>query len=173
MGESHVELPIAYDGTEIGITLDPQVREKILEVPTQNMEAFLAYCMGLDLLDSGDFQKARDYFVRAVEIDPNFDLAKDYLMLQSMWDITHSTNTVRVSRDIMQLMRTLPASDYYYMPPPDLVSTWNRIQTLNAYQTGTFLPGNDSRKTYSEADQKGAPVIPERLGEPPRPPVTY
>ena len=28
LGESHVELPIAYEGAEIGITLDPRLPER-------------------------------------------------------------------------------------------------------------------------------------------------
>jgi DNA polymerase-3 subunit beta len=38
LGESHVELPIAYDGTDIGITLDPRYLSEFLKVldPAQN-----------------------------------------------------------------------------------------------------------------------------------------
>ena len=32
MGESHVELPIAYDGNELGITLDPRYLSDFLKV---------------------------------------------------------------------------------------------------------------------------------------------
>ena len=32
LGESHVELPIAYDGAEIGITLDPRYLSDFLKV---------------------------------------------------------------------------------------------------------------------------------------------
>ncbi|GAB4321472.1 MAG: hypothetical protein Kow0074_12470 [Candidatus Zixiibacteriota bacterium] len=61
----------------LGITLSEVERDSIGRVPTQSLEAFLAYSRGLDLQDRGMYEAANDQFDRAVQIDPDFIEARD------------------------------------------------------------------------------------------------
>ena len=154
------------------INLTPQQRARLLKIPTENMMAFMNYCKGLDAMDRNDLLEAQRFFRQAVTFDPNFQLAQDRIMPPRMWDATHNRNSVRVSHDVTQLIKTMPMgkpTEVYH--PPTLVSTLGRLQRMAAYQNAGFLPGTDSRKSIAEAELKGASVIPMLLGEPPKPPT--
>ncbi len=60
---------------ELGIELTPAEREGIQAVPTQNLQAFLAFSRGLDFDDRGEYVQAAGAFRRAREIDPSFQMA--------------------------------------------------------------------------------------------------
>jgi tetratricopeptide (TPR) repeat protein len=64
---------------KLGVDPTPQERQRILKVPTQNMQAFIAYCNGLDLEDKGEFQKAAAQFQKAVRLDPQYSKASQKL----------------------------------------------------------------------------------------------
>lgn len=153
------------------IALTPEQRDQILKIPTENMMAFMNYCRGLDALDNGDFEAAQMYFRQASRIDPNFQWAQDHIMSPDIWLATHNRNPVRVSHEVAQILQSLPPGrvqrDYR---PPQLVSTWTRLQNMSYQQNAAFIPGTDSHKSILEADLKGAPVIPILLSEPPTPP---
>ncbi|MBL7977484.1 MAG: tetratricopeptide repeat protein [Bacteroidetes Order II. Incertae sedis bacterium] len=62
------------------IPITAQERQKILgTVPTQNLQAFLAYCRGMEAEDAGDVLGALRNFRRAVELDPKFQKARELL----------------------------------------------------------------------------------------------
>jgi len=60
---------------ELEIELTPAEREAIQSVPTQNLQAFLAFSRGLDLEDRGAYLQAASAFRQAREIDPSFQVA--------------------------------------------------------------------------------------------------
>ena len=60
-----------------GITLTQAERDAIRIVPTENLLAFLAYCNGLDYEDKELYRDAIDAYNNALELDPNFQLARD------------------------------------------------------------------------------------------------
>jgi len=152
-----------------GIELTLQQRERILQIPTENMMAFMNYCGGLDAADRGDFGEAMRYFQRAVELDADFQLAKDQLMSPKLWEATHGQNLVRVQYEVTQLIKTTPKGEVQMViAPPDLVSTWNRLQWMGVHQNAGFIPGNDTRESFQEAEE-GSSLVPKRLGEPPKP----
>jgi len=154
-----------------GIELTPQQRERILKIPTENLMAFMEYCKGLDALDHEDFDNARTYFLQAVRLDHNFQAAADWLMPEAVWAATHNRNPRRVDYEIAELIRKADArTEITYVPPEELVSTWNRLQWMSVYQNAGFLPGADSRESFQEAERKGASVLPQLLGTPPVPP---
>ncbi len=61
----------------LGLELTQAERERIERVPTNNLQAFLAYSMGLQLEAAQDFRGAQAQFERAQRLDPNLDLAID------------------------------------------------------------------------------------------------
>ena len=152
------------------IEISPEKREKLIQIPTQNLVAFLSYCNGLDAWDRGDFRAASSFFQEALRLDPQFQLARDYLVPSVVWESTHVNNLVRVDYEIAQTVRTGPYAEEAL--PGDLVeiSPLIRLQTMGIHQNAGFLPGNDTRRSFEEADQRGAPVLPQILGEPPWPP---
>jgi TolB-like protein len=60
---------------QLGVELTPQEKASIQEVPTQNIQAFLAYSRGLMEEDRGNFAAASQYYRQAQQIDPNFEQA--------------------------------------------------------------------------------------------------
>lgn len=62
---------------EMGIELTPEEREEILRVPTRNLQAFLAYCKGLEQESRGLYLEAYRRFEQAVQLDPAFKAAAD------------------------------------------------------------------------------------------------
>lgn len=64
---------------EMGIQLTPAERERVNRRPTENLQALLAFGLGLQALDAGDFQAAVSEFGRALTLDPNFTVAREHL----------------------------------------------------------------------------------------------
>jgi len=155
-----------------GIVLTPQEREKLLRIPTENIDAFMNYCKGLDALDREDYKNATRFFQNALQNDGNFELARDRLVMPEIWEVTHSQNVYRLSLEVVQWVNQMPRgkAQVAYKPPPELLSTYNRLQLMNRQQSAGFLPGNDSRKSFQEASITGIQLLPELLGEPPKPP---
>ena len=156
---------------QLGMELTVQQRERIVQIPTENMLAFLKYCRGLEAIDYGDYLAAQELFQQAITLDPNFSLAMDWLMLPEMWQATHSQNLKRVDYEVMSMIKTTSRGKtrLAYTPKPELVSTWNRLQWLAMRQNAGLIPSNDTREAFLEAVEIGADVLPELLGEPPRP----
>ena len=156
-----------------GIELTPLQRERLLQIPTENMVAFMSYCHGLDALDRGNFREATEFFQEAVRLDNGFQMARDYLMPDKIWEATHNRNLIRVNYEVADLIKTTPRgrTELMYTPPEDLVSTWNRLRWIGVYQNAGFLPGTETRKSFQEADFHRAPLLPERIGEPPAPEI--
>ena len=158
---------------QFDIELTPEQRRLILRIPTENMMAFLNYCRGLDAMDRYDFNAAQDYFEKAVRLDPNFVEARDLITTASLWDATHKVNYVRVRQEVAQLIKTVPGRVVLQAGEQQpLVTTWNRLLRMGRFQNAGFLPGNDSREAFQEADANGSLVLPEELGigGPPLPP---
>lgn len=60
---------------EMGITLTPEERDAIQEVPTESYLAFMAYCRGLNQRNQGHFPEAEAEFHNATRADGNFSAA--------------------------------------------------------------------------------------------------
>ena len=61
---------------QLGVELTPQERAAIQEVPTQSLQAFLAYSRGLMEEDRGNYGLAARHYRRAQQIDPRFNEAR-------------------------------------------------------------------------------------------------
>jgi tetratricopeptide (TPR) repeat protein len=78
--EKFFELPycIIQNITKIlGIEPTPEEMEAAGIPHTESYDAFIYYGEGLDALDAGEWQKAKDLFEEALKIDPKFDLARE------------------------------------------------------------------------------------------------
>ena len=95
-------------GLDIELTKEEQ--SSILEnVPTNSLQAFLAYSRGIDYTDKGMYTEATKEFETAISLDPNFNQAKDSLTgaklspaaiesadeLEAVWDATLSEEETR------------------------------------------------------------------------------
>jgi len=64
----------------LGIELTPEQRESILQnVPTESLQAFLAYSRGLNYMDNGMYEAAMREFESAISLDPGFTQAEEHL----------------------------------------------------------------------------------------------
>jgi tetratricopeptide (TPR) repeat protein len=64
----------------LGIEVTQEEQEKIFQnIPTESLEAFLAYSRGLGYEDKGMYEEAAKEFETAASIDPEFQQAKDHL----------------------------------------------------------------------------------------------
>jgi hypothetical protein len=134
------------------------------------MIAFMAYCRGLDALDQNDFDLAQEFFKEAVKIDPEFEMARDRIVPMSLWDATHAANVVRVSTGVAEHITRVPGGEVKLaVEPSTMVGKRGRLQQMGIYQDAGFIPGNDTRETFVEADAKSLLVFPD-LGVPPLPP---
>lgn len=61
---------------QLGVELTAQERAAIEEVPTQSIQAFLAYSRGLMEEDRGNYRAASRHYQQAQQIDPNFQDAQ-------------------------------------------------------------------------------------------------
>jgi TolB-like protein len=61
---------------QLDVELTPQERAAIEEVPTENIQAFLAYSRGLMEEDRGNYGAAARFYQQAQQIDPNFEQAQ-------------------------------------------------------------------------------------------------
>lgn len=62
--------------TEMGIEPTPEERRRIEFIPTQNLQAFLAFSRGLEREDAGAFGEAAAAYRQAAELDPGFGQAQ-------------------------------------------------------------------------------------------------
>jgi len=60
----------------MGYKLSQQEIDNIRIVPTENLLAFMAYCNALDYTDRGKYDEASQEYLKALQLDPKFELAK-------------------------------------------------------------------------------------------------
>ena len=62
----------------LGVDVKGSRRQALKKVPTENYDAFLAFSQGVELYDKGEYVKAKGMFERAISLDPQFDLAREF-----------------------------------------------------------------------------------------------
>jgi tetratricopeptide (TPR) repeat protein len=130
-------------------------------LPTQNLDAFLAYSKGLMQEDAGNFQQADGFFRQAVDIDPHFNDAQS--KLQSSQSLGKSgggkenlVTTLRNTQPVVQNeMINLSAS---------------RTESLGNNITSNFVQGVDNRNPAQEFQDTEAASQPATPLPPPPPP---
>jgi len=155
----------------MGIELTTEERESILRVPTRNLQAFMAYCRGLESQDAGRFQEAAEHFRQAGELDPDFQEAN------SRFEESLISDQMSLAPEIITASPEIVEQPFIYEPaavlPASQVQTEmisNRMQNLSENINSIFVPGQDDRKTVSEPVTSGADVGLGVLPDPPRPP---
>lgn len=93
---------------ELGVELTPAERARLEEKPTRNLQAFLAYSEGLQLLDQGSYEAAAGRFDAATSLDPGFSAARQ-AALRAQGVARTSRNTV--SQAATGEIAPAPASD--------------------------------------------------------------
>lgn len=66
--------------TALGVELTPVERERVTRIPTENVEALLAYGQCLAAEDAGAWEEAAGHCARAATLDPNFEEASSRML---------------------------------------------------------------------------------------------
>ena len=136
---------------EMGIELSAEEKIKIQQIPTKSMQAFLSYCMGLEMENAGQFNKAAKYFQQAVQKDPNFKNAGQQIETSQTLAAVSKTEGIDLNFG-SQIATTSPIAT-----TDDLVN--NRLKNISASIGTVFVPGQDSRKPVQEARQSGVEIF--------------
>ncbi|MEW6511668.1 MAG: CsgG/HfaB family protein [Bacteroidota bacterium] len=153
---------------DMGITLTREEREQIQRIPTKNLQAFLAYSIGLEKEGRGDFEAASVFFRQAGSMDPSFEPAKARAQVSEAMTTSGPTK------------ETALAAAYKVSPPPTPDDGMRdrrrgprqllgeRLTKLQRLIMMGFVLGLDSRKPAEDATNAGALI--DILPTPPRPP---
>jgi tetratricopeptide (TPR) repeat protein len=162
-----VQKEIVFDIIKkMGITLTRSEQVAIQRIPTKNLQAFIAYSIGLEKEGQGDFGAASVYFKQASALDPSFERAKG--KAESV-DALNATGTSKESA-------LLAAHELSPAPTPSQQDQRSgthalltqRFQKLETAISVGFVPGENSRKAAQELSTLG--VLINRLPPPPPPP---
>ncbi len=141
----------------MGIELTPAEQEKIQRLPTQNLRAFLYYCIGLAQEDAGNYAQAAKSYLRAAQLDPGFSGAVQKAEL--MEDLKLASGAPEnVLHETLALEQ--PAGEEEGVG--NSLTTY-RLDILERNIDSNFEPGQDSRDATDSAFD-----LP--LSRPPRPP---
>ncbi len=143
---------------EMGIQLSAKERIKIQEIPTKNLQAFLAYSMGLEMENAGNFGQAAKYFQQAKQLDPNFKKAIQKVETSQSLIAASQTGELNFALSSPTVGAGATAKK------SDLVNS--RLTNISASIGTVFVPGQDSRESAQEASHSGVEV----LGDLPLPP---
>jgi len=95
---------------DLGISLDSlpaDVRKNLERIHTTNFAAFRMFSLGLDAQDQGKFAEAKAFFAKAVELDPNFQLAGE---LSVAMPNNNVTGTVQLQAALAAAAKSATAS---------------------------------------------------------------
>ncbi len=75
---------------KIGLTIPEEAQQIVMELPTENWEAFLAFSSGLAKEDQGFYREALRFLEKAQELDRNFNLCKERISRVRLFAIGQS-----------------------------------------------------------------------------------
>jgi TolB-like protein len=145
---------------EMGIDLAPEDREQIERVPTENLQAFLAYSRGLEQEDAGNYEAAARFFREASQLDPEFQEASDKAEASSHTAEVAGTFGTALGAGLELEPPILTGA---VLDPLEI-----RTQNLNENIGSFIVPGLDDRDPGAEATASDAPI--GGLPDPPPPP---
>ena len=139
----------------LGIELAPEERRRIETVPTENLQAFLAYSRGLAQEDAGQFAQAFDAYQRAAELDPDFEAAAE--RAEAAAGLSEAGGPVE------EVLQQTLAGEAVSASSINLLDY--RIHLLNQSIGSLFVPGLDARQPAAEGFGTSLP-------DPPSPPTS-
>jgi tetratricopeptide (TPR) repeat protein len=126
---------------ENGFDLTQEEKEQIAYIPTQSLDAFLAYSKGLMQEDAGNFEQANGFFQQAVQLDPHFNDAGN--KLTSSQSLGKSGGS---KENIVSTLRT----EHPAVKNEMINLAANRVQSLGSNITSNFVQGPDNRNPAQE-----------------------
>ncbi len=129
---------------QLGIQLTAEQRKRIGFNRTKSLEAFKAFCRGLEQYDLGNYSSAVVSFQEATRLDPNFMLASNYL------DIATALESIEQGNFIAAFFESGDTRIGAGEEMVGSISTQNRLYQLSQNLDLGYLPGNDSRNGASE-----------------------
>jgi TolB-like protein len=82
---------------ELGVQLTAQERERLGARRTENLEALLAFGLGLEAWDAGRYGDAAAQFRRAAALDPGFQLAQGHAQLAGTMAVAAAVSTGEIA----------------------------------------------------------------------------
>ena len=143
---------------EMGIEPTPEEQQRIEFIPTQNLQAFLAFSRGLEREDAGAFGEAAGFYEQAVQLDPNFRAAGE--RAEEAQGQTATSGPISVA--MVAAFQLDPTPSLPGLPSVNPMQT--RLSNLNGSVGSSLVPGIDSREPAVEVG------TPEVLPGPPDPP---
>jgi tetratricopeptide (TPR) repeat protein len=93
----------------MGIQLTPAEWQLVSKRPTQNIQALLAYGLGLEAADVGRFAQAAQHFRQAVKLDPGFAVARERAERAEAAAAAERTTTQQLARQaVAEMVPALP-----------------------------------------------------------------
>ncbi|NNE35644.1 MAG: hypothetical protein HKN13_10425, partial [Rhodothermales bacterium] len=135
---------------EMGISLTPEEQRRIEEIPTQDIQAFLAFSLGVEAEDGGDLAAAAGFYQEAATIDPSFGRATVKLE-----DVTDEEQAKGSPEELIADVFVTEVGDRFDLESSRLIRMDDSIGRI-------FYPGEESREPAEET-LRALPV-------PPRPP---
>lgn len=131
---------------QLGIKLTPEQRKRIGMNRTKSLEAFKAFCRGLEQYDLGEYSAAVNSFREANRLDPGFILAANYL------DLAIALESIEQGSFIAAFFETGISGPGGTDQAAGTLSTSvdDRLMQLSQNLELGYLPGNDSRNGASE-----------------------
>ena len=134
---------------ELGIPLTAEERNRIGKYATKNINAFKAFCDGLDEFDLNNYEAASMYFKKAIELDPNFMMARD------MFDIADALGIIEQGKFSAMHFRIMHSPFSSMSEFGGGISTRERLNRLSNNLDLGYMPGNDSRNGgLTEIDER-------------------
>ena len=134
---------------EMKIPYSPEEEEAIQKRPTENLLAFLAYSRGLDGVDKANYDAAIEAFQEAVELDPGFTEAQDYVT--EVQEITAAPTIAAPDLDVAEAEIEAVAADevQVFVAPPAEVEA---LAGIDAKVSKGFIQQPKSASTASTAE---------------------
>ncbi|NBC18978.1 MAG: hypothetical protein GVY18_16885 [Bacteroidetes bacterium] len=140
----------------MGIALTPEEQEQIERVPTQNLQAFLAYSRGLQEEDAGNYSAAQTHYQEAAELDPEFQQAGTKATeMQGLGSAAGPPESA-----VQTALPLVPP------PAPNVNLLGDRIRNLNAGMGTSATPSTGERQPAEEGTSTSPPILPDPPGPP-------
>ncbi|HTR99807.1 MAG TPA: CsgG/HfaB family protein [Bacteroidota bacterium] len=152
---------------EMGITLTRTEIDDIQRIPTKNLQAFIAYSIGLEKEGQGDFESAGVYFRQASALDPAFAPAKAKADLSDA--MNYSGGTKESALAASHKLGTAPGAEEAQRGKGIRSLIARRFSNLNKMIKLVFIPGIDNQSPSAIAYFHGVAI--DILPAPPPPPA--